>query len=168
MNALFSRWSSQPQQLLLPLPRARVGLDPYLCAAAAAVLAWGLIMVASASVAQAQRTAGEPFYFFYRQLVFVGVGGISAWAAFLVPMHVWERRSGLLAVVGLLLLVVVLIPGIGVKVNSARRWIDLEFIRIQASEPARLALIMYLAGYIVRRQGRLQHTLGGLLVPFCR
>ncbi len=167
MNFTMPRWSSQPQQMTLPLPRARVGLDPWLCAAAAAVLAWGLIMVASASVAQAQRAAGEPFYFFYRQLAFIGIGGLAGWAAFLVPMHVWERKSGLLAVLGLILLVVVLIPGIGVKVNHARRWIDLEVIRIQASEPARLALIMYLAGYIVRRQTQLQNTLTGLLVPLC-
>ncbi len=160
------RWNTEPQQLTLPLPRARVGLDPWLCAAAATVMAWGLIMVASASVAQAQRVAGEPFYYFYRQLMFIGVGGIAAWAAFLVPMHVWERKSGLLAVLGLILLLVVLIPGIGIKVNNARRWIDLEFIRIQASEPARLALIMYLAGYIVRRQAQLQNTLSGLIVPF--
>ena len=68
MTFTMPRWSSQPQQMTLPLPRARVGLDPWLCAAAAAVLAWGLIMVASASVAQAQRAAGEPFYFFYRPL----------------------------------------------------------------------------------------------------
>lgn len=166
MNLSLAFWKSEPQQLSLPLPRAQLGLDPWLCAAAAAVLAWGLVMVASASVAQAQKTTGEPFYYFYRQLVFVGIGGLTAWAAFVVPMHVWERKSVWLCVGGLVLLLVVLIPGIGVKVNGARRWIDLEFIRIQASEPARLALIMYLAGYIVRRQGRLQNTLGGVLVPF--
>lgn len=166
MNLSLPRWNSQPQQLVLPLPRAQVGLDPLMCAAVAAVLCWGLVMVASASVAQAQKLTGEPFYFFYRQLVFTGIGGLLAWGAFLVPAHVWERKSGWLAVGGLILLAVVLIPGIGVKVNHARRWIDLEFIRIQASEPARLALITYLAGYIVRRQGRLQNTLGGLLIPF--
>ena len=166
MNLTWPKWNSQPQQLSLPLPRAQVGLDPWLCAAVAALLAWGLVMVASASVAQAQKMTGEPFYYFYRQLAFATMGGMAAWAAFLVPMHVWERKSGILAVGGLLLLLVVLIPGIGVKVNHARRWIDLEVIRIQASEPARLALIMYLAGYIVRRQGRLQNTLSGLLVPF--
>lgn len=166
MNLSLAFWKSEPQQLSLPLPRAQLGLDPWLCAAAAALLAWGLVMVASASVAHAQKVTGEPFYFFYRQLAFIGVGLLGAWAAFLVPMHVWERKSIPLAIGGLVLLVLVLIPGIGVKVNHARRWIDLEFIRIQASEPARLAMIMYLAGYIVRRQGRLQNTLGGLLVPF--
>jgi len=166
MNFTWPRWNDQPQQLSLPLPRAQVGLDPLLCAAVAALLAWGLVMVASASVAQAQKMTGDPFYYFYRQLAFTGIGGLFAWAAFCVPMHVWERKSGLLAVGGIILLLVVLIPGIGVKVNHARRWIDFGFTRMQASEPARLALIMYLAGYIVRRQGRLQNTLGGLLVPF--
>lgn len=166
MNFTWPRWNTAPQQLSLPLPRARMGLDPWFCLAVTALLAWGLVMVASASVAQAQKLTGEPFYFFYRQLAFAAMGGLFAWAAFRVPMHQWERKSGLLAVGGLLLLLIVLIPGIGVKVNHARRWIDLEFIRIQASEPARLALIMYLAGYIVRRQGRLQNTLSGLLVPF--
>jgi cell division protein FtsW len=96
----------------------------------------------------------------------VGIGGAFALAAYCVPMHVWERKSGWLAVGGLVLLALVLIPGIGIKVNHARRWIDLELFRLQASEPARLALIMYLAGYIVRRQARLQTTLRGLLVPF--
>ena len=162
----WPRWNTEPQQLSLPLPRAQLGLDPWLCAVVATLLAWGLVMVASASVAQAQKMTGEPFYFFYRQLAFAGIGGLAAWAAFCVPMHVWERKSGLLAVGGIILLVVVLIPGIGVKVNHARRWIDLEVIRIQASEPARLALIMYLAGYIVRRQGKLQNTWSGLIVPF--
>jgi cell division protein FtsW len=160
------RWNSEPQQLSLPLPRSQVGLDPWLCAAAAALLAWGLVMVASASVAQAQKMTNEPFYFFYRQLAFTAMGGFAAFCVFRVPMHVWERKSGFLAICALVLLVIVLIPGIGVKVNGARRWIDLEVIRIQASEPARLALIMYLAGYIVRRQGRLQNTLGGVLTPF--
>jgi cell division protein FtsW len=166
IGSLIARWRSQPEQLSLPLPRAHSGLDPWLCLVVVTLLAWGLVMVASASVAQAQKMTGEPFYYFYRQLVFVVIGAMAAWAAFNVPMHVWERKSGWLAVGALFLLVIVLIPGIGVKVNGARRWIDLEFIRIQASEPARLALIMYLAGYIVRRQGRLQNTLGGVLMPF--
>ncbi|MGQ0502527.1 MAG: putative lipid II flippase FtsW [Panacagrimonas sp.] len=166
MNLDWPRWTGAPQQLSLPLPRGQIGLDPWLCGAAAMLLAWGLVMVASASVAQGQKAMGEPFYFFYRQLAFAGAGAVVAWGVFKVPMHLWERYSVWLAIGGLALLVLVLIPGIGVKVNHARRWIDLGVIRIQASEPARLALIMYLAGYIVRRQGRLQNTLAGLVVPF--
>jgi cell division protein FtsW len=167
MNLLPSlpRWNQDPVQLTLPLPRARVGLDPILCMAAVTLLAWGLVMVASASIAQAQKVAGDPFYYFYRQLAFAGAGAVIGWATFLVPMRVWERKSGWLAVLGIVMLLVVLIPGIGIKVNSARRWIDLELFRLQASEPARLALIMYLAGYIVRRQAKLQNTFRGVIVP---
>ncbi len=150
----------------LPMPRARVGLDGPLCTGIALLLAWGLVMVASASVAQAEKMTGAPFHYFWRQLLFVGVGGIAAFGAYLVPMHVWERRSGLIAFVAIGLLVLVLIPGIGIKVNAARRWIDFKVLRVQPSELARLALIVYLAGYIVRRQARLQHLWGGLLMPF--
>lgn len=167
MNALasLSRWIGEPQQLSLPLPSPARGLDPWLCVSVALLMAWGLVMVASASVAQAEKLHSEPFHYFYRQLAFVGMGGVLAWIAFHMPMHTWERLSGWLAVGALLLLVLVLVPGIGVKVNHARRWIDLEVFRLQASEPARLALIMYLAGYIVRRQGRLQNTFWGLVAP---
>lgn len=150
----------------LPLPRARVGLDGPLCAGIALLLAWGLIMVASASVAQAEKVTGAPMYYFWRQLFFVGLGGALAFLAYLVPMHLWERRGGVIALVALLLLTVVLIPGIGIKVNEARRWIDLRLFRLQPSEVARLALIVYLAGYIVRRQARLQNSWPGLLMPF--
>lgn len=152
--------------LQLPLPRARFGLDGPLCAAVALLMAWGLVMVASASVAQAEKMVGEPLYYFWRQITFVGVGGGAALLVYLVPMHVWERRGSLLAVLALAVLFVVLIPGLGVKVNEARRWLDFGVLRLQASEPARLALIVYLSGYIVRRQARLQNTWTGLLLPF--
>ena len=68
------------------------------------------------------------------------------------------------------LLLIVLIPGVGVEVNNAQRWIDLGLVRVQASEPARLAIIMYLAGYVVRQQLELQHRIRGVLralLPVC-
>jgi len=59
----------------------------------------------------------------------------------------------------------VLIPGIGIKVNSARRWLDFGAFRLQASEPARLALMLYLVGYVVRRRAEVQASFKGLLRP---
>jgi cell division protein FtsW len=158
MIGVIERW--------IPLPRSRVGLDGLMCAGVALLLAWGLVMVASASVAQGEKIAGAQLYYFWRQLLFVGVGAACAFAVFLVPMQVWERRGALIAISMLALLVLVLIPGVGVKVNSARRWINLGFVRMQPSELARIALIVYLAGYIVRRQVRLQNEWKGLLLPF--
>jgi len=152
-------------QLQLPMPRARYGLDVWLCVSLATLLAWGLIMVASASVAQAEKLTGNPFYFFYRQLMFIGIGGVVGFAMYCVPMKQWQSTSLWFYVFALFLLVLVLVPGVGVSVNAARRWIDLGVFRLQASEAARLALIIYLAGYISRRQLKLQHSFLGLLVP---
>jgi len=151
--------------LELPIPRARYGLDVWLSLAAAILLAWGLVMVASASVAQAEKLTNQPFYFFYRQLLFISLGFVGGFAVYCVPMRVWEKSGFLLVGIALLLLVAVLIPGLGIKVNSARRWIDLELFRLQASEPARLALILFLAGYITRRQAELQNGFRGLAKP---
>ena len=152
-------------QLQLPLPRARYGLDGIFVVAVMALLAWGLIMVASASVAQAEKSTGDPFYYFYRQLAFVGMGMFFAGLCYCVPMKQWQARSSWLLVCALILLVVVLIPGVGLKINHARRWIGMDMFRLQASEPARLAVIVYLASYITRRQAELQNTFKGLLMP---
>lgn len=149
----------------VPLPSARYGLDAWLCGAIVVLLGWGLIMVASASVAQAEKVTGDVFYFFYRQLLFVGLGAALGVAMYCVPMRAWQRTSMPLYLFAMLLLVLVLVPGVGVVVNAARRWIDLGVFRLQASEPARLALIVFLASYIARRQAELQNTLKGLLLP---
>jgi cell division protein FtsW len=153
-------------QLSLGLTRARYGLDGTLCLAVAVLLGWGLIMVASASVAIGEKMSGSPLYFFERQLVFVMLGCVCGAMAFAVPMKSWENSGSLLLAFTFFLLVLVLIPHVGVRVNSARRWLDFGVFRLQASEPARLAMILYLAGYIVRRQLQLQTTLKGLAVPF--
>lgn len=154
------------QALPLGLPRARYGLDGTLCLAVAILLGWGLVMVASASVAIGEKMAGSPLYFFERQLVFIALGAFFGAVAFAVPMKSWENSGPLLLAFAFFLLVLVLIPHIGVKVNHARRWLDFGVFRLQASEPARLAMFLYLAGYIVRRQAPLQSTLKGLAVPF--
>jgi cell division protein FtsW len=147
------------------LPRLRYGADSALLLAVGALLLWGLIMVVSASVAHAEKDYQDPYYFFWRQLVFIGLGGMVAFALYCLPMRLWEQSGWLLLGFALMLLVLVLIPGIGVEVNYSRRWLNLPGIRVQASEPARLALIMYLAGYIVRRQLDVQHSFKGLAKP---
>jgi cell division protein FtsW len=157
-QTLTRNWSAS-------LPQARYGLDAWLCTALAILLSLGLVMVASASLAQAEKLTGEPFYFFYRQLMFIGLGGLIGFIMYCVPMKQWESTSLWLYVFALFLLVMVLVPGVGISVNAARRWIDLGVFRLQASEAARLALIIYLAGYIARRQAVLQNTFKGLFVP---
>lgn len=156
---------SMSPMLPLPMPRARYGLDGLMVAIAVLLLAWGLVMVASASVAQAEKVAGEPFYYFYRQLAFVLLGAGAGALAFCVPMKQWQSSGGWLLMFALFLLALVLVPGIGIMVNSARRWLDMGLFRLQASEPARLALIVFLAGHICRRQLDLQQGFKGLMRP---
>jgi cell division protein FtsW len=150
----------------LGLPRARYGLDPILCLACAVLLGWGLVMVASASVAVSEKMFGNTLHFFDRQLVFVALGSFFGVLAFSVPMKSWESSGVWLLGLAFFLLIMVLVPGVGTKVNHARRWLDFGLFRLQASEPARLAVILYMAGYIVRRQERLQTSFLGLAVPF--
>lgn len=146
---------------------ARYGLDTSLCLAVTILIAWGLVMVASASVAVSERMAdASTMYYFKRQLMFVAMG-ISAGAfAFLVPMKSWESLGPLLLASALLLLVIVLVPGVGIVRNGARRWMSIGPFLLQVSEPARLAVIVYLAGYIVRRQLPLRSSMKGLFAPF--
>jgi len=149
----------------LPIPPPRYGLDPAFTAAALALLATGLVMVASASVAVAEKSTGAPLYYFYKQFSYAVIGLLLGATAFAVPMRAWEQSGFWLLAFAFFLLAIVLIPGIGVKVNSARRWLDLGAFRLQASEPARLALVLYLVGYVVRRRVELQSSFKGLLRP---
>lgn len=140
-------------------------LDSGLMLAALGLLLLGLIMVASASVAVAERHTGETFYYFYRQLAFAAAGlGLGA-VIFNVPMHWWQKSGFLLLVFALVLLALVFMPGIGLEVNGARRWLDLGPVNLQASEVARLCLVIYLASYAVRRNEEIRTRLRGLLKP---
>jgi cell division protein FtsW len=139
--------------------------DPVLLGFAAALLAFGLVMVASASISIAERDTGMPFYFLQKQMVFAVAGFAGGWLATLIPMRVWERLGMVALAVALLLLVLVLVPGIGREVNNAQRWISLGFFGLQASEPARLLILMYLASYLVRYEKSVREEFRGFAKP---
>jgi len=149
----------------LPIPPPRYGLDAPFMVAALALLATGLVMVASASVAVAEKSTGLPLYYFYKQFSYALLGLLLGALAFAVPMRAWQQSGFWLLAFAFFLLALVLIPGIGIKINSARRWLDFGAFRLQASEPARLALMLYLVGYVVRRRAELQTSFKGLLRP---
>lgn len=148
-----------------PLGFNPLDLDRGLLIPLGLMLSLGLVMVASSSVAVAERYTGDSFYFLYKQLSFIGIGTLGAVVLAAIPLAVWERSSFLLLALALLLLAIVLFPGIGQEVNGARRWLNLGFVQLQASEPARLALFMYLAAYAVRRGDELRSSWTGLAKP---
>lgn len=135
-------------------PASVLGFDQALLSVVLVLLAWGLVMVYSASIAMpdSPRFANyTPFYFLSRHAAYLGVGFVAALLAFQVPMNVWDRWAPWLFVASIVLLIAVLIPGIGRVVNGARRWVMLGPISFQPSELAKFAVLIYAAGYMVRR-----------------
>ena len=140
-------------------------VDGVLASLGLLLLGLGLVMLASASITIADRDLGRPFHYLLRQLLAVGLGAGLVAVAMVVPLQVWQRLSLPLLGVALLLLVLVLLPGLGQTVNGATRWLRIGVINLQVSEPARLLVIMYLAGYIVRRQHELTAGLWAFVRP---
>ncbi|MFN0163283.1 MAG: putative lipid II flippase FtsW [Burkholderiales bacterium] len=118
------------------------------------LLAIGLVMVYSASIAFAEGskfTGYRSYYFLLRHAISLAAGAIAAVLAFRVPMETWQRFALPLFLVGVVLLVLVLIPGIGRQVNGARRWISMAGLNMQPSELVKLFAVLYTADYTVRK-----------------
>lgn len=147
-------------------PKPSGELDFSLLWLALGLLAIGLVMVYSASLAIAEAaryTGGNGEYYLLRQGLFIGIGiGVGA-AAFQVPMRVWQQAAPFLFLAGLLLLVVVLIPGIGREVNGSQRWIPLGFANLQPSELMKLLAVLYAADYTTRKIDFMQDFKKGFL-----
>ena len=110
-----------------PHPRKMPVVDASLAWATLLLLALGVVMVYSSSIAMAEasrHTGFRPWYFLARHAAFVTVGLAAAAVAFQVPMKAWQRLAPYLFVAGAVLLVVVLIPGVGRNVNGSRRWLS--------------------------------------------
>jgi len=127
----------------------------------------GLIIMMSASIAVAERTYGNIYHFFNRQLIFLVIGLIAAFLTYRIKISLWQGFGAKILPVVLLLLIVVLIPGIGKEVNGSYRWISLGPMSLQVSELAKLIMIMYLSGYMVRHGKDLSQSASfrPLLVP---
>lgn len=129
------------------------------------LLGIGLVMMASASLAVAERGLGQPYYYFSRQALFVFVGLVAAFLVTRLPLDLFERYGGPLLLATLTLLVLVLIPGLGKEVNGSMRWFSLGPVNVQPSELAKLFTVIFLAGYLVRRGAELREEPLGFVKP---
>jgi cell division protein FtsW len=143
----------------------RFHFDPLLLTVSISLLLIGYVMVASASLHLGIKMTGDGFYYPVRQLMHIGLGLIFGSGVAAVPMRVWERNGSRLFLAGLLLLVIVLIPGLGIKVNGSVRWLSLGGIRVQVSEVVKFFSVIYMAGYVTRHQESVQKAAFGLLKP---
>src|SRR5512134_2316326 len=130
------------------------GFDQTLLWVTVALLAFGLVMVYSASIALPDNPKFARYshsHFLVRHAGFMLLAFLVAVLTFQVPVTTWEKLAPWLFVVSLALLAVVLIPHVGKGVNGARRWIGFGFMSFQPSELAKFAVLLYAADYMVRK-----------------
>lgn len=125
----------------------------------------GVITVATSSIALGEAYTGDEYYFLKRHLVNLALAGAAAVVCCSLPLRWWQGASFLFLGLGLLLLIAVLIPGVGVEIKGARRWINLGVFNLQATEVARVCALLYFADYLVRRRSNLANEFRGIFIP---
>jgi cell division protein FtsW len=119
-----------------------------------ALVSLGLVMVYSSSIAiaeAARHTNYQASYFLLRHSIFLALSAALALAVFQVPMRTWQRYAPYLFVAGMVLLMLVLVPGVGKEVNGSRRWLHLGLLNFQPSEAMKIFVVLYAADYTVRK-----------------
>ena len=135
-------------------PTRVMGFDQALIWVTLALLAWGLVMVYSASIAMPENPRFAKYthtYFLTRHVLWLALSFVAALLAFQVPVATWEKVAPTLFVASMVLLLVVLIPHVGKVVYGARRWIALGPLSFQPSELVKFTVLLYAAGYMVRK-----------------
>ena len=128
---------------------------PYFC-----LLFIGLIMVASSSIYVSEDIYGTPFHFASRQVIFFIIGILVTTIALSIPSNLLFTLDWVILLGSFLLLVALFIPGVGTEVNGSLRWIRIGPINVQPSEVSKLALVIYISGYCVRRLSEINTSLG--------
>ncbi|MBC8007501.1 MAG: putative lipid II flippase FtsW [Prolixibacteraceae bacterium] len=147
-------------------PASIAQFDYAVVSTAGLLLALGLIMVYSASIAIAEGgrfTGNQPTYYLIRHGVFVFVGLMAGFICFQFPLRFWEQASPYLFCLGVLLLMIVLIPGVGREVNGSRRWLPFGLFNLQPSELMKLFAVLYAANYTVRKAALMHSFRKGFL-----
>ncbi len=130
-----------------------------------ALILVGLVAITSASVEYAQINYGNTWFHAQRHVMYMMAAGLCALAIYRIPMAFWEDTGWVWLFVALGLLILVLVPGIGREVNGSQRWLPLGPFTLQPSEFAKMAMIIYLAGYMVRREHEVRNQWQGFLKP---
>ncbi|XOZ33504.1 putative lipid II flippase FtsW [Halomonadaceae bacterium KBTZ08] len=131
---------------------------------AGALLTLGIVMIGSASMEVAAENHGSPLYFVLRQSVYAVIGCLAGLGAANIPLVWWLRGAWLWLGLAFVLLVVVLTP-LGITVNGSSRWIPMGPVNLQVSEAAKWLLVVYVAGYVVRRHAEVVDTWPGVIKP---
>jgi cell division protein FtsW len=130
-----------------------------------ALICIGLVMVASASIGIADQQNQDPFFYAKRQFLRILLSLALMWVACKIPLVFWKKNGMLLMLGSIILLAFVLIPGVGHTVNGSTRWLNFGLFTFQVSEIAKLFLIIYLSGYLIRRSEEVQTNTMAFIKP---
>lgn len=139
--------------------------DRWLGVVALLLVGLGIVMVYSASAIRAQERFGDPLFFLKRHAIAALLGLLAMAGVLRIDYRRLQRAAPVLYLLALLLLLLVLVPQVGIKVNGARRWLRVLGVSFQPVEFAKLALIVFLASYFSRRADRLDSFADGFLPP---
>jgi cell division protein FtsW len=137
-----SRWGDVPRT---------VALDPVIVVSATLLLALGVIMVASTSMAVAENFSVSQWHFVQRHFMFIGVALLASISLRFIGTPQMDQLARACLPLAIVVLLLPFVPGIGHEVNGSTRWVDLGFFRFQAVEAVKLLLIIHVAGYLSRR-----------------
>ncbi|HEX7128612.1 MAG TPA: putative lipid II flippase FtsW [Rhodanobacteraceae bacterium] len=159
----MSNWFSQSQAIRKHGARGRY--DPWLLVAWVALAAFGVVMVASSSIAVADGQHIGEFYYLKRHVLFLALGGAMALALMRIELRYMEKFAFGAMLVGFALLLAVFVPHFGMRINGARRWVNLLVIGFQPVEAVKLIIVLYLASYLVRHREGVERDLFGVVKP---
>ncbi len=160
MATLALPWSGSGRAV-----RARPGVDGVLLAIVVILALVGLVMVFSASAVVAGNRFHDSIYFLKRQVVWLAIGFVALHVASRMDYAHWRKLAIPLVGFTFVLLALVLVPSVGTMAKGARRWLQMGGFSMQPAELAKLVVVIYLAGYLVKKEGRLDKFWSGFCPP---
>jgi cell division protein FtsW len=139
--------------------------DPWLLVGLIGLAGVGVVMITSSSIAVADSQHMGAFYFLKRHLVFLAMGIVSAGVVMRSELKVLESHALALLFLALALLAAVFVPGLGMRINGAHRWLNLLVTTFQPVEAVKLILVLYVASYLVRHREQVETRIVGLIKP---
>ena len=140
--------------------------DPFLLWIIILLSGVGLVMVYSSSIdvaALKQISKYQNYYYLLRHSIYLTISIFCGLIAFLIPINFWQKFASTFFVIGILLLIAVLVPGIGKTVNGSQRWIPIGIMNFQPSELVKLFTIIYAADYVLRKSRQIGTFVKGFL-----
>lgn len=143
----------------------RSNIDIWLLLILFLLLGFGTVMIYSTSAIYAEEKYGDSMFFLKRHLSWICIGLIGMFATWRLDYHVLRKYSKILFFASIGLLMLVYVPGIGKTAGGAKRWLAVMGFNIQPSEVAKLALVVYLADILTRKQRWVTEFWKGLVPP---